>query len=69
MALSKHCIQCGELHDGRSNYCCDECERTFNNKKRAERAGKKCRLCGRKYRKPRTHVTEGINDCQAISCD
>jgi hypothetical protein len=53
MSLSKHCIECGELHERRSNYCKDDCERTFNNKKRHERAGTKCRLCNRAFRRPK----------------
>jgi hypothetical protein len=53
MSLSKHCIQCGAIHEGRSNYCRDECERTFNNRKREEKAGTKCRLCNRAFRRHR----------------
>jgi hypothetical protein len=51
--MTKHCVECGELHQRRGNYCKDECERTFNNKKRQERAGTKCRLCNRAFRRPK----------------
>lgn len=34
-----------------SPYCSDECRRTAKNEKRDHRAGEKCRLCGRKFRR------------------
>ena len=52
--LSKHCVYCGAVHQKRGYFCSPECERALNNQKRAERAEKKCRLCGRVFRRPRT---------------
>jgi hypothetical protein len=62
--MTKHCVECGELHQRRSNYCKDECERTFNNKKREEMAGTKCRLCNRAFRRPK--VTQEQEDAVLV---
>jgi hypothetical protein len=62
MALS---IQCGEIHEERGNYCSDNCERKFNNRKREERAGTKCRLCNRAFRRPKVkqeHTDAVLNE-------
>jgi hypothetical protein len=61
MALSKRewplksCANpsCKKDHQERGWFCSPECRRSFNQRKRAMRAGKKCRLCGRVFPRPK----------------
>ncbi len=45
--MTKHCINCGELHEKRGDFCKPECHKDHRIKKRNDRANKYCRLCGR----------------------
>lgn len=51
--MQKFCANCGAHHENKGFFCSPECRREFRNKKRSERAGKKCRLCGRVFPRPR----------------
>lgn len=51
--MTKHCAECGEIHEQRGFFCTPACRRDFRNRKRAEKAGKRCRLCGRVFPHPR----------------
>jgi hypothetical protein len=58
MALSKHCVVCTAEHQERGWFCSDKCRKEYRNAKRNEKAGKKCRLCGRRLPKPRDSKPE-----------
>jgi hypothetical protein len=51
--MTKFCANCGGHHEQRGFFCSTDCRRDFRNRKRQERAGKLCRLCGRRMPKPK----------------
>lgn len=51
--MTKFCANCGKHHENRGFFCSTECRREFRNRKRSERAGQVCRLCGRRIPKKR----------------
>ncbi len=58
--MTKFCANCGSHHEQRGFFCTADCRKDFRNKKRSERAGMKCRLCGRRI--PRPKVQEPVLD-------
>lgn len=59
MSLNLRCVICGELipedRSKRGAVTCDyEHGRILKNRRRTEKSGKACRLCGRPIRKPKT---------------
>jgi NMD protein affecting ribosome stability and mRNA decay len=56
--MQKFCPQCGNTHEERGMMCSAECRRKFRNRKRSEKAGEKCRLCGRRIPRPRVKQEE-----------
>jgi hypothetical protein len=45
--MTKHCVQCGAVHEKRGYFCDPACHKAYRKAKSDERAKKKCRLCGR----------------------
>jgi hypothetical protein len=56
--MEKFCANCGGHHEQRGFFCTTDCRRDFRNRKRNEKAGKKCRLCGRVIPRPRTQQSQ-----------
>jgi ribosomal protein S26 len=58
MSLDIRCVICGEpVPEERAKRgaitCGQDCSRELNKRRRSQKAGSSCRLCGRRVRKPR----------------
>jgi hypothetical protein len=55
-AFIRYCAHCGVPHSNRrSVFCKEECRKADKRLVRRENANRKCRLCGRAFRRKRTH--------------
>jgi hypothetical protein len=63
--VKKFCANCAREHEERGWFCGIECRKQFRNRKRSERAGEVCRLCGRRRPKPK-QVDAVLSEHKAI---